>query len=332
MITRRDDLSTHVENGRYRRKKRARWGSQIASGRPAEVSLRSVVLNPEQKEALSVLQAQTHDDQEDRLATPKRLALLISLGFHFIAALIGTLYIVKTAAIDDDAIFVDFMYTKASKVPRRLPPRQVTRIQVYPFQRVERPWRRKSVTTAVKLPQSDAWRTPPGDTLSSVDDRELVDGEAGLNADGLNRKLPAGAHRAQIESVIPDINPHKSASSIFDKIARRTVLEENFELDPVEPSPVEPTEFIRRPSWRQKVEPKYPDFARRAQKEGVVVVGATIDIDGLAKDIRVIEGIGFGCDKAAIDALKASRFAPAKRGETIIALRIQIPYRFELQN
>ena len=334
MISKRDDLSTYLENGRYRRKKRAKRQRDIEAGRPADVALKAIALDPEQKKALSVLQAQLDDDQEGQLVTPKRLSVLISLGLHIIAALIGTLYIVKTISIDDDAVIVDLMYTEAPKVPRRLPPREVKRIQISPSRQVDAPRRQKPVTTAVNLPQSDAWLTLPGDKLASVDDRELTDREAGLDADGLNRKLLADAHRAKIKSVIPDIDPHKSANSIFDKIAQPTVPQESPELNPVEPSPIEPKEVIRRPRFlpNQEVKPKYPDLARRAQKEGVVVVQTTIDVDGIAKDINVIEGIGFGCDKAAIEALKASRFAPAKQGEKIIALRIQIPYRFELEN
>ena len=59
---------------------------------------------------------------------------------------------------------------------------------------------------------------------------------------------------------------------------------------------------------------------------------ATIDLDGIAKNIHVIEGIGFGCDKAAVEALKSSRFTPGRNGDTIVTLRIQIPYRFELED
>ncbi|MBC8229824.1 energy transducer TonB, partial [bacterium] len=51
-----------------------------------------------------------------------------------------------------------------------------------------------------------------------------------------------------------------------------------------------------------------------------------------ARDIKVIQKLGYGCDEAAINALKASKFSPAKRDKTPVAVRIQIPYRFEFED
>ena len=62
----------------------------------------------------------------------------------------------------------------------------------------------------------------------------------------------------------------------------------------------------------------YPQRARRAGREGVVLLEASIGVDGIARDIKVIRGIGFGCNKAAIETLKASRFIPAKSRGTLI--------------
>ena len=88
-----------------------------------------------------------------------------------------------------------------------------------------------------------------------------------------------------------------------------------------------------RPYLRLKIEPKYPIEAKRAGKEGRVVLEATIDVNGKAKDIQVKEdNIGFGCAKTAIDALQASLFSPAKRGVEIVPFRIAIPYQFELED
>ena len=93
-----------------------------------------------------------------------------------------------------------------------------------------------------------------------------------------------------------------------------------------------PTEILRPPSFRRKVEPKYPSEAKRAGKEGKVVLMATIDVDGKAKDIEVKEDeVGFGCARAAIQALKSSRFNPAKRGGENVLQRITVPYTFKIE-
>ena len=56
-------------------------------------------------------------------------------------------------------------------------------------------------------------------------------------------------------------------------------------------------------------------------------------MDGKAKDVVIKEGIvGFGCARAAIQALNASQFFPAKRGDEIVPFRIAIPYQFKLED
>ena len=87
------------------------------------------------------------------------------------------------------------------------------------------------------------------------------------------------------------------------------------------------------PLWLKKIEPEYPSEAKRAGKEGKVVLEATIDVDGKAKGIVIKEDtVGFGCAGAAIQALKASRFIPAKRGEETVAQRIIVPYIFKAED
>ena len=66
--------------------------------------------------------------------------------------------------------------------------------------------------------------------------------------------------------------------------------------------------------------------------QGVVILEAEIGVDGSAQDITVIQKLGYGCDEAAIAALKASRFRSAKQNAKPVAIRIQIPYRFQLED
>ena len=101
---------------------------------------------------------------------------------------------------------------------------------------------------------------------------------------------------------------------------------------PTPPDAFVTLEVTRRPTWLKKIEPKYPRTARLAQKEGKVVLEATIDVDGKAKDIKIKEDkVGFGCAEAAVEALKASRFIPATRGDERVPIRIVIPYQFKLK-
>ena len=103
--------------------------------------------------------------------------------------------------------------------------------------------------------------------------------------------------------------------------------------DPIHRDGPNSLEITRLPAFPTKIEPKHPRAALLAQKEGRVVLEATIDADGKVKDIKVKEDtVGFGCARAAIQALKASRFSPAKRGVESVPFRIAIPYQFKLEN
>jgi outer membrane biosynthesis protein TonB len=44
----------------------------------------------------------------------------------------------------------------------------------------------------------------------------------------------------------------------------------------------------------------------------------------------VIQGLGSGCDEAAVAAMRQSTFTPAYAGSEPVPVRIRIPYRFAI--
>jgi protein TonB len=85
-----------------------------------------------------------------------------------------------------------------------------------------------------------------------------------------------------------------------------------------------------RPKPKVPVSPKYSLQARQAEIEGVVRVQVTVDETGKVIAARVLSGLGYGLDEAAIDAAKGMVFTPASRcGKTIVGTVI-LPFRFEL--
>ena len=84
------------------------------------------------------------------------------------------------------------------------------------------------------------------------------------------------------------------------------------------------------PRILKKVHPKYPEAARRAEREGVVTIEFTVDVGGKAVDINVAKPMGAGLDEAAIEAVKKWRFTPAKRGGEHVPMRVQVPIKFTL--
>lgn len=85
------------------------------------------------------------------------------------------------------------------------------------------------------------------------------------------------------------------------------------------------------PSFDVKVEPVYPDEARRAGLEGLVILEVGIDANGRVYDAVVVQPAGHGFDEAAVQAMKKSSFHPARRGNEPVAVRLRIPVRFTLK-
>ena len=50
--------------------------------------------------------------------------------------------------------------------------------------------------------------------------------------------------------------------------------------------------------------PEYTQAARRAGVQGSVMLGLTIDIEGVARDIKVVKSLGYGLDEKAVEAVQ----------------------------
>lgn len=75
----------------------------------------------------------------------------------------------------------------------------------------------------------------------------------------------------------------------------------------------------------------YPEIAKRAGVEGTVKVLVFIDEAGTVTDLKIIKGIGAGCDEAAIDAVKKAKFKPGIQGGKTVNVQVLIPLEFKIQ-
>ncbi len=80
-----------------------------------------------------------------------------------------------------------------------------------------------------------------------------------------------------------------------------------------------------------KVDPVYPDIARRAGVEGTVVLSATIGVDGRVTDVQVVRGLGFGLSEAAVAAVRRWQYRPAQGPEGPIVSRKEVRIEFRLR-
>jgi len=85
--------------------------------------------------------------------------------------------------------------------------------------------------------------------------------------------------------------------------------------------------------YRDTPQPQYPDSARRAGKEGRVLLRVLVDKEGRTKAIEVNTSSGHDLlDRAAAEAIKRWRFVPAHIGTKPIETWVKVPIEFQLSN
>ncbi len=77
-------------------------------------------------------------------------------------------------------------------------------------------------------------------------------------------------------------------------------------------------------------EPEFSEEARKAKYQGVCTLGLIVGIDGLPRDIHVLNSLGMGLDEQAIKAVKNWRFEPAIKDGRPVAVMIAIEVDFHL--
>jgi periplasmic protein TonB len=96
------------------------------------------------------------------------------------------------------------------------------------------------------------------------------------------------------------------------------------------PSPKFVLAFDVKPEVVTEVKPKYPELARNAGIEGIVRLVIIVKEDGTVDDdIKVVTSLGFGCDEAAIAAIKHWKFTPGRQNDKAVPVQIAIPVRFK---
>ena len=85
-----------------------------------------------------------------------------------------------------------------------------------------------------------------------------------------------------------------------------------------------PVEVVSKPT------PDYTDEARALKLEGNVLLEVEFTANGHVKVLRVVRGLGYGLDEAAIRAAEGIRFKPAQSGGRLIDVQTTIHILFRL--
>jgi protein TonB len=76
----------------------------------------------------------------------------------------------------------------------------------------------------------------------------------------------------------------------------------------------------------------YPEIARKAGIEGLVILHIQVDETGVVKRMRVVKSLDpHNLDEAAKDAVRNVKWKPAKQRDKPITVWISVPIRFSLQ-
>ncbi len=79
------------------------------------------------------------------------------------------------------------------------------------------------------------------------------------------------------------------------------------------------------------VQPRYPEIARRARIEGIVILQAVVDTSGNVTEVKVLKPLTFGLAEEAVNAVKQWRFEPSTlRGKPVPVL-YTLTVHFNLQ-
>ncbi len=258
-------------------------------------------------------------------------SVFLSICLHLIGVGIVSLSIVGTPDKYGDAIVAEFVSIQTPKARKKIArtPRRIELLEPTQPEKLHLQSSRVQTPTEVPhVPQNDLQFVV--DTLSVSTTHQLA-----LTGTGITDKQPPQSHlpvrlRSDISQSVgftPSRMPRPEWISTPPVIAGAQAAE----LPSVPGLFNEPIENAR---FSRKVDPIYPESARLAHKQGIVVLEATIGVDGIARNIevvKVVEVSGLGCEEAAISALKASQFVPAKQGKVVVSQRLRIPYRFQFQ-
>ena len=145
----------------------------------------------------------------------------------------------------------------------------------------------------------------------------------------------------QIDNTPPPARPSIPVPSDDEDIAEDLTLDElDFDdfsnMDAPPPPPSGPKvvfiPYDDPPVAMTPIRPVYPEIAQEAGIEGVIVVQAFIDEKGRVKETLILKGVpNTGLDEAAMEAIKGTRFRPAKQRERAVGVWISIPVNFRLK-
>jgi periplasmic protein TonB len=87
---------------------------------------------------------------------------------------------------------------------------------------------------------------------------------------------------------------------------------------------------VKAPILQQKVDPTYPEAARKARMEGVVILEAIITASGSVEDVRVLKSVNPLLDASAVRAVQQWHYKPATLNGRAVRVYLTVTVTFNL--
>ena len=253
-------------------------------------------------------------------------AFTVAMAFHvLIAIFIGTYVIVDRIEQEGENFDVSIV-TEESKAKRRFIRREAPKFNEA-RQDQQKPLLKQPIrTNTAQLPSTDGFTIP--ESPDAALDLTAPDVSEGLTPINVDRNFVKPTTAIEPETTVKGFEIEREETTLLDKLDT-PAPDESLSVGNVDFTP-EPG--VTDPAFKIRVEPKYPENAKKANKTGEVILQATIDEKGIPKDIVALTKLGFGLEEAAIAAFKKSSFRPAMKGDTPISKQVQIAYKFTLDD
>ncbi len=314
MSSRTSGMLTEMRQRRAERKKPKRL-----------VALKKVSLDASQQQGISTAKANVvkHPITQKHVGRSST-AFSVAIAFHaIIGFVISAFFIAEQIEMNQETFDISIV-TEEPKTKRRLRRRETPKFETKPDQQqvmLQRP-----LKTTTSLPSSDGFVIPQG--AEATVDLSTPGADEGPKMIEVDRNFAQPSRSLEPETKAPGFEIQREAPSLINKLDADAALEAGPGLGSVD---FEPEPGVIAPTMKSRGPKKYPDAAKRAGKEGKVILKATIDENGIPRDIVALTSLGYGLEEAAIEMLKKSTFRPATKAGEPISLEVEIPVDFRLK-
>lgn len=114
-----------------------------------------------------------------------------------------------------------------------------------------------------------------------------------------------------------------------------TVIEQDVQIENILEDELPPPDFVpfeKEPQVIRRIEPSYPELARKAGLEGTVWVKLWVDKEGKVKDVVILKSASEIFNQPAIDAAKQWLFTPAMMKTGPVSVWISLSFNFRLSS